>query len=323
MNTAHADSHYGKMQSADAARLTQRTAQLAVFVALVLIAIKGWAWLASGSVAMLASLTDSTLDLAASLFSYFAVRYAAHPPDSNHRFGHGKAEAFAGLFQAGLVAVSATLIGAEAISRLIAPRPLMAGAESVVVILISIALTAALVAAQTRALKKTGSVATAGDRAHYAADLAANLVVIVGLVLGVWAGLTWADAIAGLIVAGWLAWGAFTVARDSANHLMDHELPESDRDRILALACADGRIAHVHDLRTRASGPYIHIQFHADLDPALTLKAAHEIVVAAESRIRDAYPAADIIIHPDPADGAEPHGHELFAERRLGGPDAA
>jgi cation diffusion facilitator family transporter len=311
------------LSSAEAAQLTARMALLAVLVALILIAIKGWAWLASGSVAMLASLTDSALDLAASLFSFFAVRYAAHPPDANHRFGHGKAEAFAGLFQAGLVAVSATLIAVEAGARLIAPRPVAAGFEGVAVMVISIALTLMLVIAQTRALRKTGSVATAGDRAHYAADLAANGVVIIGLIAGAVWELPWVDAVAGLVVALWLGHGAWEVSRDSANHLMDHELPEADRARITELACQDPRIRHVHDLRTRASGPYIHIQFHADLDADQSLIEAHAIVVAAEERIRAAYPAADIIIHPDPADLAEPHGHELFAERRGVGNPAA
>ncbi|MBU6407078.1 MAG: cation diffusion facilitator family transporter [Alphaproteobacteria bacterium] len=301
------------LTSAQKALVTARTAQLAVAAACVLIAIKGWAWLASGSVAMLASLTDSVLDLAASLFSYFAVRYAANPPDDNHRFGHGKAEAFAGLFQAGLVAVSATLIAVEAVARLVRPQALQAGMESIGVMLVSMLVTAALVLAQSRALKKTGSVATAGDRAHYAADFASNLVVILGLAAGALFGLTWADAAAGVFVALWLGHGAWEVARDSANHLMDHELPETDRARIKALAEEDPAMGRIHDLRTRASGPYLHIQFHADLDPDQTLEQAHAVIVAAEARIRTAYPAADIIIHPDPADRAEPHGHEAFA----------
>ena len=82
----------------------------------MLIAIKAAAWLASGSVALLASLADSGLDLLAALATFFAVRYAAAPPDAEHRYGHGKAEAFASLMQAGLVFASAALIGQEAIA---------------------------------------------------------------------------------------------------------------------------------------------------------------------------------------------------------------
>lgn len=298
--------------SVEHAHVTSRTAAMSVGVALFLILIKTWAWFASSSVAMLASLADSTLDLAASLFTYFAVRYAAAPPDREHRFGHGKAEAFAGLVQAGLVAVSAVLIGLEAASRFLRPQAITHGDESLIVMAIAILATMGLVYAQTRAIQRTGSVATRADRLHYSGDVAANLVVILGVGAGAYLGLTWADAAAGALVAAWLAWGALNVSREAADHLLDRELPEADRARIRERAEADPGMGHVHDLRTRTSGPYVHIQFHAELDPALTLEDAHKIVVAAEERIRALYPTADIIIHPDPRGRAEPHGHEHF-----------
>lgn len=299
----------------EAGRITRTVALLSVLVASLLIALKAWSWFQSGSVAMLSSLADSVLDFAASVFTFLAVRYAAAPPDAEHRYGHGKAEAFAGLFQAGLVAVSAALIALESTRRFLDPQPIRAGEEAIGVMLASIVLTGVLVLLQSRAIRQTGSVATKGDRAHYAADLAANVAVIAGIAAGYFLRLPWADAAAGLFVALWLAFGAWEVAREAADHLMDRELPDADRTRIEALALETGEVRRVHDLRTRASGPTIHIQFHADLDPALTLKAAHDIVVAAEGRIRAAYPAADVIIHPDPAGVAEPHGHEFFEKR--------
>lgn len=301
--------------TADHTRLTSRAAALSVGVALALIALKAWAWLASGSVAMLASLADSALDFAASLFTFFAVRYAAAPPDSDHRFGHGKAEAFAGLMQAALVAVSGVLIALEAGKRFVTPAPITHGFESAAVMLFSMGLTASLVLAQTQAIARTGSVATRADRLHYVGDLASNAVVMAGLAAGAFWHLPWADAAAAVLVAAWLGWGALKVAREAGDHLLDRELAERDRKRIRELVVADGRIGAVHDLRTRTSGPYVHIQFHADLDPGLTLEAAHAIVVAAEDRIRAEFPTADIIIHPDPRGAAEPHGHEHFERR--------
>jgi ferrous-iron efflux pump FieF len=302
--------------SAEHARLTSRAAILSLAVAVTLIALKSWAWAASGSVAMLASLADSALDLAASLITYFAVRYAAAPPDREHRFGHGKAEAFAGLLQGGLVAVSGVIIALEAVPRLLTPAALTHGAESVAVMLVSIALTAGLVAYQTRAVRRTGSIATRADRLHYAGDLAANAVVLAGIGAGAYFGMTWADPLAALLVAAWLAYGSIRVAREAADHLLDREVADDVRARIRALAEADNRILRVHDLRTRTSGPYLHIQFHAELDPDLSLEAAHKIVVAAEERIRAGFPTADIIIHPDPKGRAEPHGHEHFERAR-------
>ncbi|HYD71970.1 MAG TPA: cation diffusion facilitator family transporter [Candidatus Binatia bacterium] len=300
------------MTSTEHAQLTSRAAMLSLAVALTLIALKTWAWLVSGSVAMLASLADSALDLAASLITYFAVRYAAAPPDREHRYGHGKAEAFAGLLQGGLVGVSGVVIATEAAPRLFAPAVISHGLESIAVMLVSIALTAGLVAYQTHAVRRTGSVATRADRLHYAGDLAANAVVLAGIGAGVYLGVGWADPAAALLVAAWLLYGALKVAREAADHLLDREVADDVRARIRALAEEDARILRVHELRTRTSGPYLHIQFHAELDPDLSLEAAHKIVVAAESRIRAEFPTADIIIHPDPKGRAEPHGHEHF-----------
>jgi ferrous-iron efflux pump FieF len=304
------------INSAQHAQLTTRAAALSTGVALLLIVLKAWAWLTSSSVAMLASLADSTLDFVASLITYYAVRYAAAPPDNEHRFGHGKAEAFAGLMQSGLVALSGVLIAMEAIPRFFTRAEVTQGVASLAVMVVSIVLTAALISAQTAAIRRTGSVATRADRLHYVGDLVSNLVVMVGIGAAAWFGWIWADAAAALIVAAWLAWGALQVAREAGDHLLDRELPDEARARIRALAESDPELGRVHDLRTRTSGPYVHIQFHVDLVPTLTLEAVHKIIVAAENRIRGEFPTADIIIHPDPRGRAEPHGHEDFERRR-------
>lgn len=302
-----------RLTAAETAVLTRRVTLLSVATATVLVAIKLAAWLASGSTAMLASMADSGLDLIASLGTAFAVRYAAAPPDAEHRFGHGKAEAFASLMQAGLVFASAALIAREAFGDFAAPHPLRQEGWAVAVMAVSTLLTAGLIAAQTRVLRQTSSVAVSGDRAHYATDLASNVIALAGIAASAWLGVNGFDAAAALAVAALLLWGAIGVFREAAAQLMDRELPDDARAEIVRLASEDPRLTDVHQLRTRASGPYIHIQMHVDLDPKLTLEAAHEVVVAAERRILTAFPAADIIIHADPRGRAEPHGG-AFAE---------
>ena len=311
MNAVHG------LSPAESAALTRRVTLLSVATATVLVTIKIAAWLASGSVALLASTADSALDLVASLVTFFAVRYAAAPPDAEHRFGHGKAEAFASLMQAGLVFASAALIAREAIGDLINPHPLKQEGWALAVMVASIVLTGVLITAQGRVLKQTSSVAVSGDRAHYATDLASNAIALVGIGVSAWLGLTGVDAAAALAIAGVLLWGAVSVFREASGQLMDHELPDEARARIVALLTQDRRLTDVHQLRTRASGPYVHMQMHVDLDPDLTLEAAHEVIVAAEKRVLDAFPSADIIIHADPRGRAEPHGG-AFAEIRAG-----
>ena len=310
MNATHG------LSPTESAALTRRVTMLSVATATVLVTIKIAAWLASGSVALLASTADSALDLVASLVTFFAVRYAAAPPDAEHRFGHGKAEAFASLVQAGLVFASAALIAREAIGDFVTPHPLKQEGWAMAVMVASIVLTGVLITAQGRVLKQTASVAVSGDRAHYATDLASNGIALVGIGVSAWLGINGVDAAAALAIAGVLLWGAISVFREASGQLMDHELPDDARAKIVSLVTEDARVTDVHQLRTRASGPYVHMQMHVDLDPDLTLEAAHEVIVAAENRVLATFPSADIIIHADPRGRAEPHGG-AFAETRL------
>jgi ferrous-iron efflux pump FieF len=298
----------GSMPVEQTARLTARATLLSVSCAAVLIVIKVVAWRASGSVATLASLADSALDLLASLATFFAVRYAVAPPDAEHRYGHGKAEAFASLIQAGLVFASAALIGQDAISHILHPMPLANEGWAMGAMAVSTVLTGLLITVQTRILSQANSVAVAGDRAHYAADLGSNIVALGGIALAAFVRAPWIDAAAGLAVTAWLVWGAISVFREAAFQLMDHELSPEAREQILALATDDPRILDVHGLRTRASGPYVHIQMHCAVQGHISLDEAHQIVVAAERRVLGAFPAADILIHADPEGRAEPHG---------------
>lgn len=282
------------------ARAVRMVTRLSVAAACVLVLLKTFGWAASGSVSLLASLLDSGLDLVASLAVFFAVRWAAQPPDWDHRHGHGKAEAFAGLLQAGLVMASALFVGWEAIDRILNPRVVANGGWAVAVMAVSIIVTLGLVWAQTRAIRLSGSLAVKGDRAHYSADLASNVVALIGVASAAFLSAGPLDAAAGLIVAVWLLWGAFSVLREAADQLLDRELPATTLAEITALVLQDGRIGGVHRLRTRAAGSAPMIQMHIDLDPNLTLAQAHVIMVEAESRILAAHPRADILIHPDP-----------------------
>ena len=306
----------------DAHATTRRITTLSVGTATILIVMKAFALGASGSVSILATLADSSLDLIASLATFFAVRWAAAPADPEHRYGHGKAEALAGLVQAGLIFASAVFIGWEAVQRIFDPRPVTSGGWAVGVVVLSIAVTAGLVWMQTQAMKKTGSLAVAGDRAHYAADLAANVVVLVGVISGAFLQAPGLDAAAGLVVAVWLAWGAVSLLKDAAGHLLDRAASDEERAAIVAAVTEDDRVANVHQLRTRMAGQALMVQMHVDLDPDLSLKAAHDIILDAEKRVLKVFPHADILIHADPRGAAEPHGG-AFATTRPETSDAA
>jgi ferrous-iron efflux pump FieF len=278
---------------------------LSVGVAVVLIALKAFALGASGSVSILASLADSALDLAASLATFYAVRWAARPGDQTHRHGHGQdrergGEAMAALVQAGLIFASAIFIGWEALIRMFDPRPVTGGSWAIGVVVISMVLTAGLVWIQTRSLKASGSIVIHADRAHYAADLAAGAVVLIGVASGAFLGAPGLDAAAGLVVAVWLFWGALSLLKNAGDQLLDRETSDADRAALTTAVLADPRVGGVHQLRTRMSGSRLVAQMHIDLDRGLTFEAAHDIVVDAEKRVQAAFPEADVLIHADP-----------------------
>src|SRR5476649_503140 len=203
----------------ETAVLTRRVTTLSVATATVLTALKAFVWLASDSVSILASLADSALDLVAALGTFFAVRYAAAPPDQEHRYGHGKAEAFASLVQAGLVFASGALIGQAAINHLLHPTPIAEEGWALGVMGVSTLLTAGLIAAQTQVLRKARSVAVTGDRAHYIADLASNIMALIAIAAAALLSFNGFDALGGLAVAAVLLWGAISVFRQASNEL--------------------------------------------------------------------------------------------------------
>lgn len=287
-----------------------------VAVAVILVVLKFIALSLGHSQSMLASLADSSLDLVASLTTFFVVRFATTPPDKEHPFGHGKAEAFSALFQAALVFASAALVFQDCVKALSHREPIESSGFSLAVLALSMVLTVALLWVQNQALKSSQSVAVEADRMHYFTDLLSNFVAIIGIGAAAM-GALWLDTVAGFAIAAWFVWGAIGVLRDAADHLMDKGMDDVHLNEIKALVTQDGKILGVHQLRTRVSGPIVLIQMHAELPAHLSLIEAHDIIIAAENRLLAVYPNADIIIHPDPKGHAEPHGGVFSVHDRL------
>ncbi|HYI42586.1 MAG TPA: cation diffusion facilitator family transporter [Sphingomicrobium sp.] len=280
--------------------MTTRAAAASVVLALVLIALKGWAALETSSMAMLGSLADSGLDLIASLVVLLGVRIAAMPADHDHRFGHGKAEALAAMVQVALISVSALLIGWRSIQRLIRGAETQQAELGIAVSVAAMAATVALIAYQRHVIRKTNSVAIATDRVHYASDLLLNASVIAALVLDQYLDLTGADAAFGLLIALWLlrsAWGASSQALDQ---LMDREWPEAERQRFLAAAGEYPELSGIHDLRTRSSGTHNFVQFHVWVPEDWTVREAHDRIDRVEEALQQRFPDTEILIHLDP-----------------------
>ena len=271
----------------------------AVTTATLLITGKLIAWLMTDSSSLLASLTDSFMDVSASIINLLAIRYALAPADEEHRFGHGKAESLAGLIQSAFISGSALLLMMHGISSMLNQVPVVRLEAGIWVSAGSILLTLLLVSFQSLVIRKTNSVAIKADMLHYRSDLLLNAGVLVALVLA-GQGWYWADGLFAILIGLFLVWGAVQIGYESVQALLDRQLPEEEQARIMALCCAVEGVHGVHDLRTRQSGPTRFVQLHLELDDQLPLVKAHQIADEAELAVRQSFERMEVIIHMDP-----------------------
>ncbi|MBU6299386.1 MAG: cation diffusion facilitator family transporter [Alphaproteobacteria bacterium] len=288
--------------------LMRRVAFAAVGTASFLVLLKTVAFVLTGSIAMMASLADSALDVIASFVNLLAIRHALTPADAEHRFGHGKAEPLAGLAQSAFIGGSSVFLVIESVRRIIEPHIIHRGDAGLLVMGVSIVVTIVLVAAQQITVRRTGSIAIGADRMHYVSDILVNAGVALGIVLASKFGITVADPAVGLLVAGVLAVGVWQVFRQSYDQLMDRELPDAERARIENIVMRHPDVRNVHDLRTRAAGTTAFIQLHIELDPAISLLRSHAVSDEVEAAVLQAFPKAEVIIHQDPQGYGAPEG---------------
>ncbi|MCH8187582.1 MAG: cation diffusion facilitator family transporter [Proteobacteria bacterium] len=283
-----------------AARLMRLATYASVSTAILLVTTKFGAWIATDSVAMLSALIDSALDVLASLVNLLAVRKALQPADQEHRFGHGKAEALAGLGQAAFISVSAVFLLFQATRRLASPEALENSGIGIAVMVLAIVATLALVIFQRYVVRQTGSLAIAADSLHFRSDLLLNASVIAALILSASFGWRSADPIFAIGIAAVVLFSAWRILRMAFDTLMDREFSDDLRERIRSITLSHPEVRDMHDLRTRKSGTNSFIQLHLDLAVDISLLRAHEIADAVEAKIKETFPEAEVMIHQDP-----------------------
>ena len=287
-------------ESKDYHKWVKMAAQASIGVATVLVIIKSYAWFVSGASAMLASTTDSLLDLFASVVNFIILRFALMPADNEHRFGHGKAESLAGLGQSTFIAGSAILLMYYGIEQAVNPTPIASSPVAVVITLLSIVLTLMLVCFQKWVIRRTQSVLVGADALHYQSDLLLNAGVLVALILSehVWLA---SDGVFTFCVGIYLLCGAFSIGGSSVNHLMDRELPDEELEQIQQVIEANADVMGFHSLKTRQAGPQRFIQLHLELSGDMTLHQTHKIADDIEQTLSLKFAPCEVIIHQDPS----------------------
>jgi ferrous-iron efflux pump FieF len=278
-----------------------RTALLSITVAIALIIIKLVFGVITNSVSILASAVDSFLDLSASSVNYFSIRKSEKPADHDHRFGHGKAEGLAGLFQCFVIGVSSIYLIYLSVWRLLNGGNLQALDLGIIVIVFSIIVSLLLARYIRRVAKETESIALNADSLHYQFDVYTNIGIVIALTIIKFTDLNLIDPIISIVIAVLIIWSAKDIVMQSLNILMDKELPEEVVAEIEEIITNHNpEVRSFHKLRTRNAGSVKFIEFHVVMNYKLTFVKSHELAEDIIKEIEAVIPNSEVTVHVDP-----------------------
>lgn len=283
-------------------RRKTRAAALSIVSNTLLIALKVFAGLVTGSVAILTEAAHSAIDLLASFIAFFSLRKAAEPADASHPYGHAKMENLAAAIEGMLILVGAGVIAYESIHRLVEGAHIDSLGFGIGVIAFSAAANFAVSAYLLREAKATESPALEGDAAHLRTDAWTSVGVLFGLSLVAITGVDALDSVTALVVATAIVGAGVRLVTSSSRILVDEALPEGELDDVRAVMRGHqgSEILGFHALRARRAGSRRYIDMHVQFRDGTTLERAHELAHQLQAEIRARLRGADVLIHLEP-----------------------
>jgi ferrous-iron efflux pump FieF len=288
-------------------QLIRLASSLSVVTAVIILAIKIYGLENTDSQSILASLVDSMLDISSSLLNLIAIRIALQPPDHNHRFGHEKFQDLAVFSQSMFFCASGIFTFISSARSLFEQNPVTNPEIGIQAMYWCLLLTFLLVCYQSYVIKKTKSDIIAADKVHYFADFLTNIAVILSLYLcnKIWG----IDALCGISISLYILYSCYSLFRQAIRNLVDEEMPDKDKQKILTIIINNQKIKGIHDFKTRYAANKPFIQFHLEMDGAMSLNDAHQISDQICEELLKFFPNAEIIIHQDPEEIDEPVGY--------------
>ena len=281
--------------------LVKRIATATIGVALLVLGIKYYAYHVTGSVALYSDALESIVNVVAGIIAFWAVSVSFTPADSDHPFGHTKAEYFSAVVEGALIIVAALLILREAWSAFETPRTLEAPMVGIAINGVATVINLAWAQFLIRAGRARRSPALAADGRHIMADVVTSIGVLVGLGIASVTGWALLDPIMAALVAVNILREGWHVVTTSLSGLMDQAMEPADEEQVRSLISVHGEGAlEVHDLKTRIAGRALFIEFHMVVPEAMTVGDAHEICDRIEDALQDKFDNAHVQIHVEP-----------------------
>jgi len=276
---------------------------LSIVASFVLFCVKITFGLVTNSLSIVTSAVDSFLDLSASVINYYSIHHSSRPADKEHRYGHEKAEAIAGLFQSFIIIASTFFLIFEAIERLNTNVLIQKLDKGIAIMLISLIVSYILSKYLKKVAIKTESIALHADSFHFKTDLYTNITIITGLVLVKLTGLTILDSLITILVSSFIIYSTYQIIRNSLDVLMDREL-SSEKLFLIENSIKEHSmdIKGFHKLRTRNTGSTKFIEFHLEINKELSFIEAHDISEEIIKKLEILIPNSEIIVHVDPSE---------------------
>ncbi|MGE5236595.1 MAG: cation diffusion facilitator family transporter [Acidobacteriota bacterium] len=258
--------------------------------------------LLTGSLAVLASAVDSLMDVACSGLNAYFLRLAADPPDREHAYGHGKAEALSGVIQALIIAMGGIWLVVRSVMRLISLEPVARPEAGVAVSAIALVVSLGLVMFLRREARATRSIGLEADAFHYVTDIATNIVAGVALVGYRIFGWQQLDPLASLAIAVYIIWAALGILRAAADELLDRGLPRDTEDEVRAIISSlTPEVRGYRAFRSRRAGGTQFLEFVLLVDRATSFERSHELAERAASLVRERHgDDTQVMVHTDP-----------------------
>src|ERR1700733_3165675 len=292
--------------------------------AVVLVFLKVFLAVATGSLGILSEALRSILDLVAAVITYLSVRVADKPADAQHLYGHGKVESFSAFVETGLLLLTALYIIWEAFQRLLfqtaSVRPSL---TAIVILLLGMGIDFVRARALNRVAKKYPSEALEADALHFSTDVWSTFIVVLGMtgaLLGKKFGIPWLgklDAIAALGVAGVIIWIGSRLGKRTADALLD-VAPRGLRERIIYAVDKTEGVLRTERVRVRRAGQRYFVDATISVPRTASLEQAHAASERVEKRIGQIVPA-DVLVHVEPRARQNEHPFETIraiAQRR-------
>jgi cation diffusion facilitator family transporter len=255
--------------------------------------------LMTGSLGILSEALHSGLDMIAAIMTFFAVKYADRPPDSEHNYGHGKIENLSALFETLILTVTCVWIAWEAIDRLTSGKTdILLNFWSFAVIIVSVGIDFGRSRALYKTAKKYNSQALEADAIHFSTDIFSSLVVLAGLI-GVYFNYHFLDSMAALVVSVIVFTITLRLGKRSIDVLLDRS-PGNLKEKVIEISKEIPEICAVHDIRVRASGSNTFIDLNMHVDPGMSIGEAHDISTRLENKILENMKKTEVHIHIEP-----------------------